>query len=108
MNSIVNNNLPSSAQLENYYIVRELLQNAPEEVADEDKKVFCDLVLGLSPAVMPAGAIALVQKHYRDGWRQYCEWEWGTPEELRELKEEELLAQGWVRLPDGEMYFPFP
>jgi hypothetical protein len=52
--------------------------------------------------------IYLVQKLWPEEWRLYCEWEWGTPEEQQELKDLELLAQGWERDPEGVMYFPFP
>jgi hypothetical protein len=101
-------NLPSVNQLENYRILQELLQNCPEDVSDEDKTAFCKLALGVCPPLLDVHDINLVEKLCPQEWRKYCEWEWGTPEELRANKDRELLAQGWERGPDGEMYFPWP
>ena len=105
---ILSKPLLTPEQLESYLILRGCLQERPETVSDEDKKAFCLLILSSCPAVMDTADLVLVQKLCPEEWRHYLQGEWGTPEELRELKEEALLAQGWVRLPDGEMYFPFP
>jgi hypothetical protein len=101
-------NLPTSEQLEQFYYLRGLLQNNPKNASAEEKKAFCDLVLGVCPDAMDIRDIDLVQKLCPEEWRKYCNWEWGTPEELRATKEEMLIQQGWEQGADGEMYIPFP
>jgi hypothetical protein len=108
MNTEQQYNLPSSKQLMHFYCLRHILQERPQEVSAADKKAFCHLILGQCPGAMNAEDIDLVQKLWPEEWRLYCEWEWGTPEELRTMEEERLIAQGWERSPDGEMCIPFP
>jgi hypothetical protein len=97
-----------SSLLTHFYSLRELLENNPKNASDEEKKAFSDLVLGMSPGALDNKDIDLVQKLCPEEWRKYCDLEWGTPEELREMEEERLQREGWVRGADGEMYFPFP
>jgi hypothetical protein len=101
-------NLPTSEQLEQFYYLRGLLQNTPKNASAEEKKAFCNLVLGVCPGAMDIKDIELVQKLCPEEWHKYCNWEWGTPEELRATEEERLLQQGWERGIDGEMYIRFP
>ena len=101
-------NLPNSEQLGCYYYLRRQLQDRPETASDEDKKAFCHLILGMCPDAMSIKDVDLVEKLCPEEWPRYCEWEWGTPDEQQALKDAELIAAGWARGPDSEMYIPFP
>ena len=101
-------NLPSSEQLEHYYQLRQMLQTHPKEVSPEQLKAFCTLALGMSPDLLNAGDIELIQKLRPEEWQKYCEWHWGTAEEQRGIEEARLLNQGYVRGEDGKLHVPWP
>ena len=71
-------NLPTSEQLEQFYSLRGLLENNPKNASDDEKKAFCDLVLGVCPGAMDIRDIDLVQKLCPEEWRKYCD-EWVQP-----------------------------
>jgi hypothetical protein len=74
-------NLPKSEQLMQFYCLRGLLENcsAAEGARPELKKIFCDLVLGLSPNLLEIRDIYLVQKICPEAWQKCCAVEWGEP-----------------------------
>ena len=101
-------NLPAPEQYEALLSARHRLKYEPETVAPDDREAFKRFFFGLSPDTMDSSDIDLVQKHFPDDWRSFCDFEWGTPEERRADEEARLLEQGWERDEDGSLYIPFP
>jgi hypothetical protein len=100
--------LPSSEQLEAFRIMHAALSYGESGITSQQKEEFCTLLLNLDPQLLEAADIELVRNNCPQLWQDYCEWQWGPAEERRELEEEELLAQGYLRGADGELYVPFP
>jgi hypothetical protein len=73
--------LPSSSQLATFRGLHKRLQDNPENVTVPERIAYRNLILGMSPDAMSVDEINLVEKLWPQEWRQYCEWEWGTPEE---------------------------
>jgi hypothetical protein len=82
--------LPTAEQLEAFYSLRTSLERSPEAATDEEKKAFCHLVLGVGPGALEPRDIALVQKLCPEEWKLFCDMEWGTPEELRTMEDDNV------------------
>jgi hypothetical protein len=100
--------LPSPEQLMAFRGLCSSLRDIPRSVSPREQAAFRDLILDLCPGTGESWEYEMIEHLFPAEWKQYCQWEWGTPAELRADEEAQLLAQGWVRNPDGEMYFPYP
>ena len=100
--------LPTSEQLMAWGCLCSEMKDEPSGVSPLEQAAWRDIILGMYPGAGEGWEYGVIERLFPKEWRQYCEAEWGTPKELRADEEARLLAQGWERGVNGEMYFPFP